>query len=144
MAYSLQLTNEANTQDEKAVFDGLLAFNVQYVGPDNYQPLNIYLRDESGTIVGGLLGITFWGWLFVSILWVSEALRGQDYGSTMIKMAEAEAVQRGCKNVYLDTLSFQALDFYRKLGYSVYGQLANFPEGHTRYFLTKPLDHDLG
>ena len=54
-----------------------------------------------------------------------------------MRLAEAEAVRRGCKQAYLDTFDFQALDFYKNLGYQVFGTLDDFPEGHTRYFLQK-------
>ena len=54
-------------------------------------------------------------------------------------MAEAEAIRRGCKNAHLDTLSFQALDFYKKYGYTVFGQLDGLPPGHSRYYLRKTL-----
>jgi hypothetical protein len=43
------------------------------------------------------------------------------------------------KNVFLDTFSFQAPGFYQKLGYRVFGELVDFPPGHTRQYLTKRL-----
>ena len=56
-----------------------------------------------------------------------------------MEVAEAEARQRGAQNAYLDTFSFQAPDFYKKLGYQVFGELPDFPTGHQRYFLKKEL-----
>lgn len=54
-------------------------------------------------------------------------------------MAEDEARKRGAKHAYLDTFSFQALDFYRKYGYEIFGELQDFPVGHQRYYLVKQL-----
>jgi hypothetical protein len=54
-------------------------------------------------------------------------------------MAEQEARKNGAKNVYLDTFSFQALDFYQEHGYRVFGELEDFPPGHQRYYLRKEL-----
>jgi hypothetical protein len=51
-----------------------------------------------------------------------------------------EAANGGARSVHLDTYDFQALGFYKKLGYGVFGELDDYPPGHTRYFLTKPLD----
>ena len=48
-------------------------------------------------------------------------------------------VARGCTNAYLDTFDFQALPFYRKEGYGLYGTLEEFPPGHRRYYLSKAL-----
>jgi hypothetical protein len=39
----------------------------------------------------------------------------------------------------LETLSFQARGFYERYGYSVFGELDDFPPGHRKYFLKKNL-----
>ena len=41
--------------------------------------------------------------------------------------------------IWLDTFSFQARRFYEKLGYVVFGELPDYPAGHSRYFLQKRL-----
>ena len=97
------------------------------------------MRDEAGTVIGGLLADTYYGWIGIHILWLREDVRRQGLGSRLLKMAEDEAMRRGCKNAHLDTLSFQALDFYKKYGYIVFGQIADLPPGHTRYYLRKTL-----
>jgi ribosomal protein S18 acetylase RimI-like enzyme len=115
------------------------AYNRAQVGPENYRPLRIFLRDAQNRVVGGLLGSIYWGWCSIDYLWVSEEYRGQGYGQTLLERAEEEARKHGCKNVNLDTMSFQAPDFYQKFGYRIFGQLDDFPAGHTRYYLTKQL-----
>ena len=72
-------------------------------------------------------------------MWVREDLRGQGFGRQLLKLAEEEARLRGAKNAYLDTFSFQAPAFYKSLGYQEFGRLDDFPDGHTRFFLTKSL-----
>jgi ribosomal protein S18 acetylase RimI-like enzyme len=56
-------------------------------------------------------------------------------------LAEAERIaqERGCIGAQLDTMSWQALTFYERHGYSVFGVLDNFPPGHRKYFLKKSL-----
>ena len=90
-------------------------------------------------MLGGLLGETYWGWLYVETLYVSDELRGQGWGTKLLAEGEAEALRRGCRAVHLDTMSYQALPFYEKLGYTVWGTLENFIDGHDRYFLQKQL-----
>ena len=89
--------------------------------------------------VGGVIGATFWNWLHIDLMWVREDLRGQGYGQRLLQMAEDEGRKRGAEKSFLDTFSFQAPDFYKKFGYQVFGKLADFPTGHTRFFLSKVL-----
>jgi hypothetical protein len=42
-------------------------------------------------------------------------------------------------HAFLDTLSFQALGFYQKLGYIEFGRLSGFSGKHDRYWLRKSL-----
>ena len=52
---------------------------------------------------------------------------------------ESEAARRGCHSSHLDTFDFQALGFYEKLGYRTFGELDDYPPGHRRYSLARPL-----
>jgi GNAT superfamily N-acetyltransferase len=123
---------------QRAVFKGLRAFNADAVGKSDARSLAITLRHR-GAIVGGLIAHTFFGWMFVAALWIADEFRGKGFGSKLMRAAEKEAKRRGVKNVYLDSFSFQAPGFYRKLGYRQFGRLADFPSGHHRSFLTKAL-----
>jgi GNAT superfamily N-acetyltransferase len=107
--------------------------------PWRAQTLALALRDDHGGIVGGLLGETNWEWLHVQILAVAEGLRGRGWGRRLLAEAERLAVASGCHHAWLDTFSFQARPFYEKLGYRVFGELADYPTGQTRYFLAKAL-----
>lgn len=102
--------------------------------------VTLFIRDEAGTIVGGVAGnYGSFGWLYVDALWVSEELRASGYGTKLMEMIEAEAARHGCTNVYLNTFSFEAPAFYEKLGYTVFAELKDFPPGHSRLFLRKAL-----
>ena len=72
-------------------------------------------------------------------MWIKDEFCGRGHGHRLLTLAEQEARQRGAKNVYLDTFSFQAPDFYKRHGYQVFGELPDFPLGYQRYFLTKQL-----
>jgi hypothetical protein len=41
--------------------------------------------------------------------------------------------------VFLSTFSFQARPFYERFGYEVFGELPDYPEGHSLYFMKKML-----
>lgn len=139
--YSIFITDRPDPNDVQFVEEGLKAFNLQYAAPYNYQRLVVLLRAEDNRVMGGVIGNTWWGWLRIDIVWLDEALRGQDWGTRLMAATEAEAIRRGCHHSFLDTMSFQALPFYLKLGYAVFGQLDDLPagSGHRMHFLQKAL-----
>jgi GNAT superfamily N-acetyltransferase len=137
--YSIALEAKPQANDMSVVVKGLTEFNSQQSGGDTPNYLLVTVRDNQGTVVGGLLGATYLGWLQIQAVWLPETLRGLDYGTKLMAVAEQEALRRGCPRVFLETLSFQALPFYEKLGYTVFSRLPDFPVGGTRYALTKNL-----
>lgn len=137
--HTLTIESNPNPADRRIIGQGLDEYNRQHAGDSNHQELAVLVRDADGHVLGGLLGDTYYGWLAINLLWVDAAWRGQGYGRALLRAAEAEAIRRGCHHAHLDTLSFQALDFYLKEGYTVFGQLDGLPPGHTRYFLRKEL-----
>ena len=128
-----------NGADMGVVIKQLTAFNASKADGETPDYLFIAVRDEAGAIQGGLVGGTYLGWLSVQAVSIDESLRGQGIGRRIMKLAEDEAVRRGCPRVFLETLSFQALPFYEKLGYVVHSKLDGFPIGGARYALTKML-----
>lgn len=133
--------NEEQSLDEfeiQRIHDGLVATD-PVNRPRRYAPLLLSLRDSDLRLVGGVLASTVWNWLSIDALWVNPELRGQGYGSRLVAQAEQVARSRGCTHARLDTFDYQARAFYERLGYSVYAQLAGFPEGHAQLHMMKLL-----
>ena len=140
-AATIALSDREDEATEKAVEDGLIAFNHAVARPNDWRPLTLSVRRTGETeIAGGLVGNTFFGWLFVHLLFLPEDLRRQGLGAELLRRAEDEARARGCVGAHLDTFSFQARGFYEKQGYAVFGAIPDFPPGHARFFLSKRLD----
>ena len=135
----LEITDEIRKQDEETVWQGLLEYNLARIKKKKTKQLGIYLRDEEGCVLAGLIGSTHGNWLFVKYLWVSERLRRQDIGSRILSKAEETAKERGCKYAFLDTFSFQAPEFYKKHGYKQVFALEEYPITGKRYYFTKML-----
>ena len=121
------------------VRESLLQFNNACVGNDFHAPLNLVEYDADGNVIAGILGGTYWGWMYVDILWVHEDHRKKGIGTRLLWEAEKEALRRGCHHVHLDTMSWQAPEFYKKHGYTVIGILPDIPNGNQKYLLMKAL-----
>lgn len=123
----------------ESFFAILRAYNKSKVGTSSFSKLILLLKDSQGTVIGGLEGHTYFGWLFIENLAVDESVRKSGWGTRLLEAAHDEARRRGCHHSWLDTFSFQALPFYEKLGYTVFGTLDDFPKSHRRYFLQRAL-----
>jgi GNAT superfamily N-acetyltransferase len=143
MTYQVTVHDEPDPVEWDRIDRELDEFNAAFAQPIAFRRLGVILRHDDGSVAGGLLGATYWGWLYVQTLWVEEAARGQGWGTKLLAMAEAEAICRGCHKAHLDTMSFQALPFYEKQGYTLWGTLPDFVDGHDRYFLKKNLSAGL-
>lgn len=134
-----ETTDEIKEQDQRAIYEGLLQYNLERLEDKSPKDLGVYSRDEAGNIVAGLIGSTHGNWLTVKFLWVSESLRGKNIGSEILEQAEETAKERGCKYAFLDTFSFQAPLFYKKHGYQEVFALEDYPLTGKRYYFTKSL-----
>lgn len=137
---TLVVTEDPTPEERLAIRRGILGYSDQFAGPSDWRDLAILLRNDAGEIVGGLWGRTGRSWLYVDLFALPPELRGTGMGTRLIRMAEAEARDRGCIGAWLDTFSFQARPFYEKLGYTVFAEIPDYPAGHSRYFLSHRLD----
>ena len=135
---NLEITDSPIASDDEFIKLKLREYNSQYVEDDG-KLLSAYIRNAVGNLIAGLTGKTYYHWLHIECFWVHESERKNNSGSQLIAAAEAEAIKRGCTGATLDTFSFQALGFYEKHGYSVFGKpRGNFGK-HQRYYLEKQL-----
>jgi GNAT superfamily N-acetyltransferase len=139
MTPAITLTDAPDPAARSAIVRGLVDYNEKRIGhPEGYRPLVVLLADPNiHETIGGLWGATSLSWLHIDLLFVPEPLRGTGIGRRLMREAEAEAIRRGCIGSWLDTYSFQARGFYEKLGYSVFGTIADYPPGHSRFFVKK-------
>jgi len=137
---TLVLTDTPSPQFERLIGDNLDAFNQQITGQQHAHSLAVVITEpDTGNVLGGLIGRTSLGLLFVDLIFVPESLRGTGLGAQVMRLAEAEAIRRGCSQAVLYTIAFQAPDFYRRLGYEAFGKVESGPAEQARIFMRKDL-----
>lgn len=135
--YAVTLEDRPAPQDVRALEAALRAYNAAHIGPTDYTELAVFVRDSGGQVVGGVYGELEWGWMYIDVIWLEAGLRGRGMGTRLMAALEQAARARGVTRVHMTTTSFQALPFYRKLGYEVWGALDDRPPGHRYYYLRK-------
>jgi GNAT superfamily N-acetyltransferase len=137
MESRFSISDQITPEDEQAVEDRLVAYNVATFGKSDRRPLSILLRDGAGVVEGGLIGYTARGWLYIRLLFIPEEQRGQGLAARLLALAEDEAKTRGCIGAYLDTMSPQALKAYRACGYAINGSHGPMTGDHYITWLSK-------
>lgn len=130
---------EVTQKDQDDIFKGLLKYNLERLEDKNPRKLGVFLNNEDGEKVAGIICDTHGKWLLIHYLWVDEQQRGKNVGSQLLEMAEEEARRRGCEFSFVDTFDFQAPGFYKKHGYEEVFQLKNYPIDGTRFYYTKTI-----
>lgn len=111
------------------------------IGKSFKSEVALFEAHEDGVYLGGLAARFSLDlkWVFVELLAVAEEGRGKGVGSQLMARVEQEARLRGMDGIWLDTFSFQAPEFYRRLGYSEFGRIDGYPENEARLFFVKRL-----
>lgn len=116
------VSDQPRQEDVDALVAGVVAFNDRMLGNDERSiPLAVFGTDARDEIIGGVAGRSIYGWFLIHVVWVDEAYRG-------------------CIGAQVDTVAFQAPEFYRKLGFEIIGEVPDCFFGHTRYFFSRRYD----
>jgi GNAT superfamily N-acetyltransferase len=137
--FQLQVTDQPAETDWQWLEDSINRFNIQRTGYDDYRPLAIFIRDRAGAIIAGLSAFSWGGTLRILTLWVHENWRRHGYGTQLLSAAEQQAQARGCKQVVVETHSFQAPLFYPERGYTACGVTEDYPVGFQHITFQKRL-----
>jgi ribosomal protein S18 acetylase RimI-like enzyme len=137
--YQVQIDHEL--EETEAISQGLRDYNTGFLGHHETIHFAVYLKDENEQVIGGVIAWVRSGiqLLYIDTIWLSEEARNQGYGKKLMLAAEAEGKKHGCTHAQVDTLSFQAEPFYRKLGYKRIGVVKKLYNEHDAIFMRKNL-----
>jgi GNAT superfamily N-acetyltransferase len=133
----ITLTDDPDAHLEAVLGDGLTEHNAEMSRLRDWRALAVEVRDpDTGELAGGVLGRTTMGLFFLDLFYLPKKLRGSGIGSRALRMAEEEAIRRGCRAATLVTVNFQAPEFYACHGWEEFGRIASAP-GVERIFMRK-------
>lgn len=127
---AVHVVDQPNAEIVARLGDEITAFNFAATGIHDGRELFASIHDEHEELTAGVYGWTWGGTCWIERLWVRESDRGQGVGTALLAAVEREALRRGCTQLALTTHSFQAPDFYRRHGFEVAGEVADYPVGH--------------
>ena len=137
MIYKILYEANPNPDDVQLLNNGISENTKQKKEMKQLDFFAFFIRDENEKIVGGCAGDNMYGCLYVGQLWVTEQLRGKGYGTNLMNEAENLAKKSECNFMAVNTFDWEALDFYKKLGFYVEFERHGFLKDSIFYFLRK-------
>ena len=123
-----------------AIHKALARHAIATIGFDGFSNDPIVFEINNGGLnLGVCVARIFWGNLHVKQLVVQEEYRVQGIGKQLMEHALEFGKKQGCKFALVETMSFQAHQFYQKLGFEVEFKRDGFVEGVSMYYLRKEL-----
>ncbi|MEN9343246.1 MAG: blasticidin-S acetyltransferase [Chlamydiota bacterium] len=124
---------------EEVLYHGISERAFQAKGLSPICPFSIFIKDQKEQVLGGASGTLFYGSLYVDSLWVNETLRNQGWGKKLMQEAEKIGKEKGARFVTVNTMDWEALPFYQKLGYAIEFTREGYDKNSKMFMLRKVL-----
>lgn len=136
----IEFTGRRNDEIAAFLADKIYEFNSRATGMFDGEEFAAVMRDDDGRIIAGVNGHTWGGCCYVLQLWVDETRRRRGLGRLLMAATDAHARRKNCSQIALSSHSFQAPEFYRRLGFVEVGRMAGYPRGYSDLLFVKQLD----
>lgn len=108
----------------------------------NYKMFGIIAKNQNGDFIGLLTAYIAYAEIYVDDIWVNPTYRKLGVGKALLDKLENRFNNKGYNNINLVTSQFQAVDFYKKCGYTCEHIRHNkYNPQFTKYFMIKYFDN---
>lgn len=132
-----KVIDTVDSKDVEQIVDSLVHYNEANSDVGNWHQKVFVIRDEHEQVAAGIIINIHWYWLHIDVLSVQPSYQQTGLGTRLLREAEDYAKAQGCVGAYLDTMSFQAPEFYAKHGYEVLAKLEGLPKDMHKIYLFK-------
>jgi ribosomal protein S18 acetylase RimI-like enzyme len=101
-------------------------------------PIVFEIRDGKA-FMGACVVQLFWGQLHIEYLFVEEKYRKKGLGQQLMDHAFHYGKDKGCTLAFVNTMSFEALEFYQKMGFQLEFKREGYRGGVSFCYLKKVL-----
>ncbi len=135
------ITSKVTPDLEKEILQEFIQHSLETIGFDGFQKdyTSFEMRDENQELIGACTVKLFFGNLHIKVLIVKKKYRGQGFGTHLINYALQYAKEKSCSFAFIESMSFQAPEFYKKLGFEVELKRDGYAGGTSFYYLRKDL-----
>jgi ribosomal protein S18 acetylase RimI-like enzyme len=123
-----------------SIFEAFSKHAIESVGFDGLaqEPVAFEIM-ENDVSLGVIVCQLFWGNLHIKHLITNKEHRGLGIASALMEHACDFGKENGCHFAFVETMSFQAPEFYQKLGFEIELKRDGYAEDNSFYYLKKVL-----
>lgn len=132
-------TSQPSSEEIQALYDGIASYAQSNKNQPPIETFGFFVYSDSKKVLAGCTGAILYGCLYIDSLWVGKAMRHQHLGTRLIASSECLGKEKGCLFATVNTMDWEALGFYQKLGFEIEFQRTGYLNESTMYFLKKSL-----
>ena len=118
MESQIKILQQPVTEKLKSeVLKGFSAHAIAMTGQDGKSESVAFVAMDGDTLAGAVVVELFWGALHVKYVYVKEDYRGHGLATRLMERALLFGREHSCPFAFVETMSFQALGFYQKIGF---------------------------
>lgn len=125
---------------KKEIYDQFREYSLEQIGFDGLEeePVSFELFEGEQRIAIAVVQI-FWGALHLKYLLVEKEYRGSGIGRKLMDHVSEFGKAKNCPFIFVETLSFQGIEFYQKCGFQVELERKGYLKDQSFYYLKKDL-----
>lgn len=104
---------------KKRIFAGFKEHAIEKTGADGLKEISSMTIRDKQKVLGAIVYQEFWGAMHIKYIWVDKHCRNQGIGSKLMDKALQFGQEKKYSFAFVETMSFQALDFYIKHGFQL-------------------------
>ncbi len=122
------------------IMDGFAKHAIDQTGIDGLKEEVVLFEIREGKNLVGCVALQiFWEQLHIKYLFVEEAYRAQGFARALMEHAFKFGKTNACHFAFVETMNFQAPDFYQKLGFKIDFIRDGYAKETSFYYLSKEL-----
>ena len=136
----MEITQQLLSEDlKRKVYEGFSRHAIERTGHDEKFDAVAFIARDQGAFVGAVVVELFWGALHIKYVYVEDEYRNRGIGIRLMQEALKYGLDNKCPFSFVETMSFQALGFYQKIGFALEFSRSGYKHGTSFHYLRKDL-----
>lgn len=138
-AFEIKLQPLSN-EFKRQIYEGFSRHAIAKIGHDEkFDAVAFIASNEKSSFIGAVVVELFWGALHVKYVYVEDEYRDCGIATKLLEHALSYGRDNQCPFAFVETMSFQALGFYEKMGFELEFTRSGYKHNTSFHYLCKNL-----